>query len=65
MIRNYGNYAVDNCRSAIVNPMGAEEYGAIEISRSRITDGIFIEWCGYSFSCAYGRKQIRLETIGQ
>jgi hypothetical protein len=50
---------------AMEAPMSFDEYEAIEINGHRITGSVFIEWHGYSFSCAYGRKQMLLETIGQ
>lgn len=58
------NYAIDTCAAAIRNPMGEHEYREIRISKSRIFDGVFVEWLGFSFTCAYGRKVINLETIG-
>lgn len=63
-MKNFGNYAVDNCIAAIQDRVGKEEYDAIQISPSKLRGAAIIEWLGYSFSCAYGRKTICVTTIG-
>lgn len=63
-MRNFGNYAIDNCLAAMTDRVGKEEYDGIEITASKLGGAVIIEWLGYSFSCAYGRKAISVTTIG-